>query len=423
MTLGALSVWRVRPIAASILLGVAFFVVPQVVAAATLTFTPPSGNFNTGDTISVTVSVDPGGASVNAADGTISFDSKLLSVSGVSKSTGFSLWTSDPTFDNSAGTVSFSGGTPTPFSSAKPILTITFTANAPGTAAVSVSKGSILAADGKGTDVFKAGTDASFTIAAGSSDSSGDSTDNSGDSSASDAASSDAPPPATIISSPTNPQSDNWYATTSAQFSWTLTSDITGVRTLLSTSATDTPKTKLKTATTSQTVGDIKDGVWYFLVQLENDGGWGDVANYKVQVDTTPPNQFDVSLQPAGSDGTPAKLLFKTDDALSGVDHYEVIFGSSTVGTVQAADVTDSGYAIPPQAGGPTLVTIKAFDKAGNMTSASKTLTLPAVAAPAAADATAAPAASGSSLWTNILLLLFAIGIGALISLNFYSRK
>jgi len=403
------------------MLGAALFVAPQAVSAASFTFTPASGSFSTGDSISVQVGIDPSGTSVNTAEGTLSFDSSLLSVSGISKDgSAFSLWTADPSFSNSAGTVDFSGGTPTAFSNKKVILTINFTAKAAGTASVAVSKGSILAADGKGTDVYQSGGSASFTIADAAPAADTSSADTSGDTSG------NPPPLSPVISSQTDPDPTAWYGTSTAEFDWQLPPDATGVRTLISQSASDTPKTALKSATTTQTVTGIADGVWYFLAQIKNDAGWGDIGSYKVQIDTTPPNEFTIALQQPGADGGPPKLVFKTDDALSGMDHYEIILGSSSPLIVSASSVTDGTYAVPPQGGGDTQVTINAFDKAGNERSEVQELTLPAVAKPAPASGsdttTTAPASSGFGL-AGILAVLFALSTGGVIAWNMYSRR
>ena len=74
-------------------------------AGATLSLTPASGSYAAGGTFTVSVALDSGGGvGVNAADGTITFDSTMLAVQSISKdSSVFNLWTSDPSFSNAAG--------------------------------------------------------------------------------------------------------------------------------------------------------------------------------------------------------------------------------------------------------------------------------------------------------------------------------
>lgn len=410
------------------LIAAVFFALPQLSHAADMSLTPATGSVAVGDTFSVEVDIAPGSDSVNAADGTITFDPTLLSVSKLSQDGSvFSLWTANPSYSNSAGTVTFSGGTPTAFSSSGKILTIEFTGQAAGAASLAFSKGSILAADGKGTDVYKNGNGATLTVTpAAAADTSTQDTSSTDTSSANDG-SGDAPPLAPVITSSTFSKPGTWYATSTAVFNWQITPDITAVRTLWSTNGSTTPKTTLKGgATTTQTVTGITDGVSYFYVQLKNSAGWGDVGEMQVEVDTAPPEAFSVALQQPGTSGGLPLLAFTTDDKLSGMDHYEIILGTSTPVVVNASDVTNGTYAVPPNPGGAQVVTIRAFDKAGNSQEASSTLTLPAVAAPKAAsdttDTSTTPAPSGFGL-AGFIAVFLALLAGGVIAWNMYSRK
>ena len=90
-----------------------------------------------------------------------------LSVVSVSKGSIFNLWTSEPSFSNSAGTVSFGGGSPAGYTgSAGTVMTIRFKALSAGKTNVRFKSGSVLAADGLGTNVLSSMGSAAFTIAA-----------------------------------------------------------------------------------------------------------------------------------------------------------------------------------------------------------------------------------------------------------------
>ena len=408
-----------------IITAIILFTIPHVSYAAELSLSPASGSFDVGKEFSVKALVKPGTDSINAADGSLSFDKDLLSISSFSKDgSAFSLWTAEPSFSNSAGTFSFSGGTPTAFSTSGTVLTIKFKAKKSGTAQVSFTKGSILAADGKGTDVYTKGGNASFTLSdSGSADAVPADTSSA---SADTASGSDGGPPplAPTIDSPTYPRADNWYATSTAMFTWKLQQDVIGVRTLWSDKDDATPSKIQKPDATSTVVTGIKDGTSYFYVQYKNDSGWGEIGKRKVLVDTAPPSAFEVSLVDAPAGGV-AKLAFKTDDALSGMDRYEIVLGTSVVASVSAKDVTDGSYPVPPQDGGPQTVSIRAYDMAGNMREAKSDLTLPKVAAPTKKSATDAAAVPPQPFWTmdRILMIFFAFVIGGLISWIYYSRK
>jgi hypothetical protein len=394
----------------SLAIGIALVAIPMTTYAADLTLTPASATETVGQPFTVQISVDPSGQTVNAADGSVTFDPSILSVSSISKdSSAFSLWTADPTFSNSSGTITFSGGTPSGFAAVSSILSVTFTASKVGSTTVTFSKGSILAADGKGTNIYKNGDSASFTINAAST----------APAPAAAAAtdpnlqnlSGDPTPIAPQIASVDDPKSDSWYASSTADFYWVDTPDITGARIMMASSSAATPNQVLKGAATSTIETNVPDGVWYFVAQLKNGSGWGPSGSFKVQIDTTPPESFSIGIVAAPAAGGVSKFSFKTTDAMSGIDHYELIVGSTTDQTLSVSDVGEDGtYPIPPQDGGPTPVTINAYDKAGNVRSVTQQLTLPKVDKPVVAS-TDATAAAGSP-WSLESVIIIAILMG-----------
>lgn len=385
-------------------------IAPFGAGAAQLSFSPSSGTFPNGQEFTVKVTLDPKGKSVNASDGTISFDASTLSVARITKDGSvFSLWTAEPQFSNSAGTISFSGGTPTAFSNSGTVISIVFTPKKEGSAALSFTKGAVLAADGKGTDVYESGSPATLTIGPG-----GESTVDEGS-----AGGDGIMPIAPIVNSSSHSKPENWYSTTTISFSWKPTVDVTGVRTLLSDAET-VPPTSLedqKTAT-SQIAIAPGDGVWFFHAQYKNEFGWGDQGVRKVQIDTVPPKEFEIRFV----DGDTPSFGIDTTDELSGLDRYEILFGDDPVSSVKAGDVVNGLIAIPPQEGGMQKVTIKAIDKAGNTQSATKDMELPKVAKPTKGGE---PAPVENKVWTleRILTILFALVIGGLGTSQYYAKK
>lgn len=412
--------------AAAVVLACAAAAIPSSAFAADLLFLPGSGSYANGSDFTIKVAVDPGGQTVNASDGSIKFDPAVLAVKAISKDgSAFSLWTADPTYSNSDGTISFSGGSPSGFATQSSILSITFTAKAVGSTTVTFDKGSILAADGKGTDIFETGQAGTYTITAAAVAAPAAAASSSSDTSDADGLSGDPTPIAPQIASISDPKSDSWYASSTADFYWVDTSDITGARVSIASSTDATPTQVLKGAATSTIETNIPDGVWYFVAQLKNGSGWGPSGSFKVQVDTSPPDAFTIGMVTPEADGGTAKFSFKTQDAVSGIDHFELIVGSTTDQTLAAADVgSDDTYPIPPQDGGPTTVTIIAYDKAGNARTETQTLTLPKVAKPASAAADVA--ACVASMWSiesvAIIGVLMAI-LGMLYGWNRFQKK
>jgi hypothetical protein len=413
--------------AARLFVFVAFSVltlVPNVLYAASLTFSPSTASKSVGEEFTVKVSVDPDGKSINAADGTITFDPAVLSVNSVSRDgSAFSLWTADPSYSNSAGTVTFSGGSPTALSSTGTLLTIKFKGKSAGTGVVSSSKASILAADGKGTNVFAKGSDATFTIAAGApkpppepepvaqpepepvSQGGGDSL-----------------VPAPDIQSSTHKKADQWYATTTAVLSWKVPPGMISVRTLISQDQKEKPKKVSTPAIDRQTVENLTEGVWYFSAQFKDDFEWGTIGVREVRIDITPPDEYDVAILDPGGD-TPPKFVLGTTDALSGMNRYEIFIQGAIAATAKAADLVDNAFPIPPQVGGSQEVQIKAYDNAGNVREVKKQLDLPKVDAPkpkGAADD--APVQSGFRFeW--VIIALFAFIVGGLVAWQVQMRK
>lgn len=377
--------------------------------AAELVFSPASGSFSAGSDFSIKIDVNPGADKVNAADGTIVFDKDSATVVSISKeSSVFSLWTADPSFSNSDGTISFSGGSPAGFSTKGTVLTIKFKAKKAGSFTSVFSKGSILAADGKGTDVYTKGADGKYTITDAPAEATAEGVE---------AAASEGTPPAPTIASITHAKPDSWYGTSTVEFSWKVTPDVTAVRTILSDKEVAIPNVSQPMTVASQKVLGVADGIWYVFVQFENDLGWGEVGQRAIRIDTVPPEEFDFNLSEEGE--TP-QFVFKTEDSLSGMDRYEIMIGGSAAGTVKADDL-GGGYPVPVQAGGPQIVTVKAIDKAGNVREKKKEVTLPAVVKKGKVEEEVAK----ESPWTIelFMMILFAIIIGAVSSWNVYMRK
>ena len=103
----------------------------------------------------VTINTNTEGASINSAEGVLSFPTDLLNVESISTSGSvFSMWVEPPIFSNISGTISFGGGLPNGFSGSRgKILSISFLAKKTGTAKIYFSSGNVRANDGMGTDI------------------------------------------------------------------------------------------------------------------------------------------------------------------------------------------------------------------------------------------------------------------------------
>ena len=120
-------------------------------SAATLYFSPSSGNFSVGNILTTSVLVNTQSQAINNSDAVINFPASLLEVVSVSKSGSvFSLWVEEPAFSNSAGTITFNGGLPTPGfnGTAGKIVNIVFRVKSAGSASLIFSSAAVRANDG-----------------------------------------------------------------------------------------------------------------------------------------------------------------------------------------------------------------------------------------------------------------------------------
>ncbi len=327
--------------------------------AATLSLSPSTGVYAVGQTFTASVVVNTAGASINAAEGTLSFRPTELAVVSVSKGSVFNLWTSEPSFSNSAGTVSFSGGTPAGYrGGAGTVVSVTFRTLAAGSPRVSFSNGAVLAADGRGTNVLTGMNGGSYTVSAQTT----------------------SPAPETIIeyvapantpgapsvSSVTHPDQTLWYQAKTAELSWTLPAGVTQVRTLLDDRATSVPTRVYETPISSITLNDLSEGVQYFHIQFRNADGWGRVTHYRLAVDSVAPSRFNLSLSEGADLSNPEqKLAVDIEDASSPVTTFKVQIDGGQPVDIRLNE-EDNTLTLPKLEPGYHTVIVEAFDAAGN---------------------------------------------------------
>lgn len=134
--------------------------------AATLFFTPDTGEFGLNKEIVVDLKIDSDGVGVNAGQATISFPKDMLEVKSVDKTdSAFNFWLEEPSFSNTDGVITFVGGTPYGISGASiKVLHITFLTKSAGIANITFVDSAVTASDGSGTNVLSKTNDAAFTV-------------------------------------------------------------------------------------------------------------------------------------------------------------------------------------------------------------------------------------------------------------------
>ncbi len=328
--------------------------------AASLYFSPSSGSHATGATLSVSVYVSSADQAMNAASGVISFPSDKLEVTSLSKSGSiFTLWVQEPSFSNSVGTVNFEGIVLNPgfTGSNGKVITITFRTKVAGNAPLTFSSGSALANDGKGTNILTGLGNAAFSLGGATPTTIPEAT----------TPVEPGTPEAPAISSPTHPDQDNWYSNSNPKFNWAVPSGATAVRIMYDRFPNSTPTMVYSPTISEKKLENIKDGIYYFHVQLKNAKGWGEISRFRFKIDTQPPEPFKIKFIDGNNTQNPRPtIVFDTTDSLSGVNYYKIKIGEGDFFNVAPEIVKTNPYTLLLQNPGRRNVLVQAFDKAEN---------------------------------------------------------
>ncbi len=358
-----------------IITSLALLMFPLSSMAATMSLSPSTGVYSAGATFTVRVLVNTAGKPVNAAEGTLKFNPQELSVVSVDRSGSiFNLWVAEPTFSNSAGTISFSGGLPSGYTGAAGnIFNVTFRTKGAGSPRVSMTGGSVLANDGMGTNVLTGMSGGSYTVSAVS------------DTPEPEVIEYVAPantPAAPVISSDTHADQKLWYKEKTAVLKWTLPSGVVAVRTLLDDRASTVPTKVYDTPISTITLPDLEEGESYFHIQFKNADGWGRVAHYRIGVDSSAPTKIEIkSVNEADTANPIQELAVKTDESVSSIVRYMVRLNADEAFEVVPESAT-STIKLPAVTPGYHTVIIEAFDASGNSIVGSYSFTIESFAKP-----------------------------------------
>lgn len=385
MTLASLKMNRAGALILAWLLALTLFspAIPSVQAqagGASLYLAPASGTFVIGGTFNVGVKLNTGGQTVNAAEGTITYDSNLLEVTGVSKGGSiFTLWTTEPAA--SGGRISFGGGIPRPgySGSAGHILTISFRAKAAGDASVRFSGGAVLANDGKGTNILSSMGSASYKL---SPKVAPPPANDSGPAEAPNQPAATAEPDYNLpkVESETHPDPNKWYKNRTAKFKWELPADTTGVSVVLNEEPIADPGPASDGLFSEKEFTDLEDGIYYLHIKLNDGRRWGTIEHFRIMIDTNPPRPFEAQVD-SREPGVWPVIKFETEDGESGLLKYEIYIGSLEKQAHEVMPEIKMMEVSELQVGRHTAI-IKAIDNAGNERIATIEFTIDPIEAP-----------------------------------------
>lgn len=336
-----------------------FFFGTNFAWAASLYFYPSNNTYSAGGSFSSGIYVSSADTAMNATQGVVSFPNDKLEVISLSKSNSIiNLWIQEPSFSNRDGTINFGGVATNPgFQGASgKILTVTFRAKDTGRAALSFLSGSVLANDGKGTNILNSLGTAVINVTEATALPTAERTSN-----------------LSIVIDSTPPvASGGWYNFDSIEFHWNTPKGATAMNYDIS----NNPSYELKKTAReiiSKTTYDVRgfaDGVWYFSVRFKKGNVWGPAAVKSFGLDRTPPEPFVIVRQ--DNDLTNPRPVFSwtATDKTSGIDYEQIKIGEGNLfnpGSIKSETFAAISYVLPSQSPASSrMLVVRAYDKAGN---------------------------------------------------------
>lgn len=135
-------------------------------AGGTLYISPPTGVHRIGEVFEVQILADTGGNAINAAEADIAYNPGDFAVENIStQGSILGTWSTAPAYDGASGIISFSGWAEHPYSGTGGLLaTVALRPLRVAQSTLLFNSGSMLASDGKGSNVISTMSPASFAI-------------------------------------------------------------------------------------------------------------------------------------------------------------------------------------------------------------------------------------------------------------------
>lgn len=320
-----------------ILFSIFFFLFSHRASAATLFSQAANQDTYEGQTFVLDWYLDTENQSVNVVNLNLKFSTSNLEVVDANLGNSLlNLWIKNPTADNQNGTVSLIGGVTNGISNNKvPIFRTTFRAKTSGSAFIDLDPSSqVLLNDGRGTNTSLKFKNIAFNIYP-----------------------KDFIPVA--IHSSTHPDQNTWYPNHDVAISFEPKPD-TIYSYGLSSNQEIIPDNTQDTVPTEITYPNRPDGIYYFKLNSKTaTGNWQEAGVYRVQIDSTPPEDF---VPQVGTEAGKKFVSFSTVDKTSGISHYKVKFG-----WWGKQNSTENPYFEIPKFFLGNQIQITAVDNAGNM--------------------------------------------------------
>jgi len=331
---------------------------------------------NAKDDITVLVTINSEGQNINTAQSTISFPSNLLEVSKIDHTNSvFTFWLQEPIFDNTKGTITFVGGALSGLNGAGlKIMQIGFKVKGSGTGRLGVTDGAITASDGTGSNVYTTSKGLDINIPSTSSFQAVTL-----QRSQQAAIIAKKLPPQPTINIPFYPDPTKWNNRSAIfQAKWDIGSDVIQAGISIDKNTNFNPTASAEALSGNKIFPALQDGISYIHLRVANNIGWGPVLNYRIALDTTPPDSFRITSDSDIKTSNPKPIInFTSNDLTSGIDSYIIKLDDNI-----AINTNLNTYQFDPLLPGIHKITVSAVDKAGNMTSQTETLEILPITSP-----------------------------------------
>jgi len=325
-----------------LLMTILFWCLPIISHAAIVSFSPREKIMQQNETVEVSVWLDSELEIINTVQGEITYPKDYLRVEDIiTGGSALDVWMVEPQVTVEGGKIMFTGGvTEGGYVINAKLFTIVFTGTKTGETEINldVEKSQVLAyGDEKPEPVEIKVKPSAYVI-------------NPSD------------PYKINITSTTHPEENIWYGNNKLSVQWENTGAL-DYSYILNKNETKEPDSAPEQETGSKTYENLTDGVYYFgIKQKVSDDDWGQTTFQKFLIDTTPPDNLQalIGQTPEGLDGQ-FFVSFSAQDSVSGVTSYTVQEGKHIYENLS------SPYTIQDQ-DKKQIITITAFDKAGNET-------------------------------------------------------
>lgn len=173
---------------------------------------------------------------------------------------------------------------------------------------------------------------------------------------------------------------NEWIATSTVKASWSLPKDASSMRTLVSTTSDAQPSKVYAVPVSSVTLENLTDGNQFFLLQFSFGDTWGEVVRTSLPIDTTPPNKVEITQKEPDGEDKRLSFFIEATDELSPVVRYEIAIDGED--PIEWKRPSDGIYYPEALSAGERVLTVTAYDTAGNKATADHVVDVQSIESP-----------------------------------------